>query len=160
MNSKNLNSFALWALAFFMTASFFACNGGNKIEFIDQDLTGKIDGNDWTIGSGTAAAGFSSDEMSIDIYSVLDTNACDFDTPGGDRVLFSIDKAVGYYELKFGTQTVTLFGDANSTNTIAVSGAVEILSIDEAAGTVTGRMDVAAGSSNELNGNFTLTWCP
>ena len=156
MKFSQLQLPGLLAIALVFSMTFIGC--GKKVKYQDQILTGKIAGVDWTLASGSASEAFSDTEMSIDMFMEMDTNLCDFTSPDGNKVLFTIEKTVGEYELGLLKQTVTMYD--GTTNFVAIKGAVEILSVDEVAGTVEGRMDIKADNDNFLNGNFTLTWCP
>lgn len=151
-----------------LTLIFVSCSKDeektNSYTFIDQNLQGKIGGNAWTFVAGNAEDSyFTEGNLSIDLYP------SELDTPCGfiwdvDYVMFEIPKEVGIYELYFDLSsfdgyTVTLFETEGTMNNIATEGAVEIISIDETSGTITGRMDVRADGDNQVNGNFTITYC-
>lgn len=77
-------------------------------------------------------------------------------------MFFTVPNEVGLYKLSFDLgsfsgQTVTLFDQQTVLNTIATTGAIEILTITDTE--VTGRVDARADKDNFVNGNFTVSFC-
>ncbi|WP_370086139.1 hypothetical protein [Ekhidna sp.] len=147
-----------------------SCGGddaGPAYNFIDQNLQGTIDGQNFVYGEGIVeASSFNEGKFSLDLYDEQEeiTDICDF-FGFGDHVsiFFEIPDEIGLYELflnleSFEGQTVTLFNPDGSQNNIATMGAVEILSIS--ATQVKGRMDARMDEANSVNGNFTVQFCP
>ena len=135
-------------------------------EFIDQDLQGKISAIDWEYQSGKARIShFDDTKLSIDIYSETPDGGdqCDAGafTSSNYYIIFSIPNETGVYQLST-SQSVTFVDSSGDilNNTIAMTGAVEILSIDTS-GNVTGRMDVRYSYNDEdyVNGNFIAAYC-
>jgi hypothetical protein len=132
--------------------------------FKDQDLSGEIEGDNWTYEDGFVDQGTFDDEEILDISLFLaqDDPACETFSREGDEVFFFVPNAVGLYKLSFDLgsfdgQVVTLFDDEEFLNVIATEGAIEILTITETE--VTGRIDARADGNNHVNGNFTVSFC-
>ncbi len=156
----------LWLFVLAFSLILNACSdddGSLSVNFKDQPAQGQINGEAWTIGSGTAE--MSADEISIDLYSNVSqaSSPCDIFIDDYAQAFFSIPKKVGKYDLNISliniqeSQTVTFFVPEGTINIVASKGAVEILSISETE--VTGRMDVRHDNETGVNGNFTLTVC-
>lgn len=135
----------------------------SSYSFKDQDVSGEIEGDSWTYADGYVEESEFDGEEVLDITLTLeqDGSVCDIFTEG-DRVFFFVPKAVGVYKLSFDLnsfdgQTVTLFDEEETLNTIATEGAIEILSISETE--VTGRIDARSDGNNHVNGNFTVSFC-
>lgn len=143
-------------------------DSGPSYDFKDQNLQGTIDGFPFTYGEGTVELNTrdGEDVLFFDLYNSSEeiTDICDFFGFGNEvSVFFTIPAEVGLYELSldlssFSGQTVTLFNPDGAVNSIASTGAVEILTITETE--VTGRMDATLDGNNTVNGNFTAVFCP
>jgi hypothetical protein len=132
--------------------------------FLDQDLSGKIEGESWTLGDGYADITGEGTEAKLHVTLLLphEGAGCDL-MADGDRVLFSFPLYAGLHVLKFdfndleNNRTVTLFDDEETMNVIASVGAVEITSITDTE--ITGRIDARADDDNFVNGNFAVSLC-
>ena len=161
-----MKSKLLFALALLMASTLiFSCSDDDDdsgYSFKEQTLQGQIGGDDWEFKVGTAEMQ-ENDTLWIDLYGVDDEDPCNNWNIEGDYLLFFIPAQVGVHELSFnwetGGQTVTFYDESATMNNVAVEGAVEILSIDETNGEVTGRIDAKIDGDNEVNGNFTAVYC-
>lgn len=143
---------------------FNSCNKdeeeGYKYNFIDQELSGKIAGEDWTYKSGGA-----SDNNYFDTSSLYNAKVFDNDTIepcgyliGSKSLLFFFPMETGTYDIT--DYPVTFFAEGEETeNLVTLIGAFEILTIDTAIKQITGRMDAKYDDDNFVNGNFNLTIC-
>ncbi|MCF8374553.1 MAG: hypothetical protein K9H64_23245 [Bacteroidales bacterium] len=133
--------------------------------FLDQEMQGKIGGDDWTLVTGSADIDhWDSTLLSLDFYGVEITDPCNYYQPAGNKVICSVPNQVGLYELNFdlssdNIQTVTLYHRASELNNAAIEGAIEITLIDTTNGLVQGRIDAKIDSEYFVNGNFTLIYC-
>ena len=141
---------------------------GPSYEFIDQNLQGTIDGQAFDFGEGEAELTTNFDEEQVLALDLFDSNEeitdiCEFFGFGDQvSVFFSITPEVGLYPLSINAKsftglTVTLFNPDGAVNNISTEGAVEILSISDTQ--VRGRIDARFDSENNVNGNFTATFC-
>ena len=161
MNTFNKVSFLLILLSFVLITS---CgddeDNGPKYEFKNQSLQGQIEGETWVFSSGIAEVSFFEEtDLSFELSSETFEDPCAEFILDGQKLLFDIPAVVGVYELSFSENghTVTLYNPDTNLNSIAVSGAVEILTITETE--VTGRIDARADSETFANGNFTVPYC-
>ncbi len=156
-------SFSFLSIALLISCSSDGGDDGNPLpsyDFIDRDLQGKIDGQNWTYAAGFAEDSFFEEgNLSIEMTNETYDNPCDEFLLDGLKVFFDIEAQVGLKELKFAEdgQTITLFNPATSLNIILVEGAVEILSITTSE--VSGRIDGRSDEDNFINGNFTVPYC-
>lgn len=175
-------------MAFVMSALMFtgiACsdddddddNNGSSpsLSFKDQNLSGKIESNDWELGYGYYRESLADDgSFSIEMYSEVLEDSCrgagfgavyqsiifsleGDDLKEGNTINLSLDLSSGE------GQTVTLVDapeDGAFTNTICTQGKIEILSVsDEGEKIVTGRMVARDDDNNQVNGNFSIHKC-
>ena len=139
-------------------------NTSGGYDFMDQTAQGMIEGNTWTLKSGSATmSNWDDGQFSINLFEIESDFPC-IDFLGGDQVFFSIDTVVGIYQLNFdlsgGTgQTVTIFQESTVMNNIATDGAVEITEIDRVNGVIKGKIDARFDSVNYINGNFEVAFC-
>ena len=161
MNTFNKVSFLLILLSFVLITS---CgddeDNGPKYEFKNQSLQGQIEGEAWVFSSGIAEVSFFDEtDLSFELSSETFEDPCTEFILDGQRLLFDVPATVGVYELSFteNGHTVTLYNPDTNLNSIAVSGAVEILTITETE--VTGRIDARTDSETFANGNFTVPFC-
>jgi len=171
---RQISNYTLATIALVSTVFFTSCSkdedsdSGPSYDFVDQNLQGSIDGIPFELGQGIVELTTSFEEeeqLSFDLFDVDESQAdfCDFFGFGDEvSVFFSIDRAVGIYELSFDLnsfsgQTITLFNPDGAVNNIASIGAVEILTITDEQ--VTGRIDATLDSESTINGNFTATFC-
>ncbi len=133
-----------------------ACGGGGS-KYIDQDLAGKIGGADFTYVSGSAKIdSFDSTKLSIVLGAVAPADPCDdFANFGTSKVMTSVPDEVQANTLGL-SQTVTLFD--GTTNAIATEGEIEVLT--RSSTEVQGRLRAKIDSDDEVNGNFTVVFCP
>lgn len=142
----------------------FACGddeeNGPSYEFKDQTAQGQVEGNNWTFVSGLSEVSFFDEaNISFELTSETYEDPCAEFILDGVRVLFDAPAEVGIYELSFSENghTVTLYNPETQLNSIAVDGAIEIVSITETE--VTGRIDAHADSETFVNGDFTVPFC-
>lgn len=151
-----------------LTCLTLACSDddekGSSYSFKEQDLQGEIEGGSWTYADGyvetTTLEGVES--LSVNLMLTQTSGACETFSIEGDQVFFTVPNEVGLYKLSFNLgsfsgQTVTLFDQQTVLNTIATTGAIEILTITDTE--VTGRVDARADKDNFVNGNFTVSFC-
>jgi hypothetical protein len=158
-----------WALVNAIALSLFfgSCSSEDPkpaYNFVDQDLSGKIENEAWTFGDGYAAVtGAGADaKMHITLLKEVEGEGCDI-IPTGDMVIFTLPFATGLETLLLdfnnleNSRTVTLFDEEQTLNSIATQGAVEITSISDTE--VVGRIDAQADNGNYVNGNFAVSLC-
>jgi len=165
-----MKNFPFYLLVLVMLTSLaISCSdddeSGPSYNFEDQNLQGKIDGEDFILGDGRGEISFfEDDQLSIDLYhSDEPEDACDVLNSDFVYAFFTIPDEVGIYELfldleNFEGQTVTLFNPDGTLNNIATEGAVELTSITDTE--VSGRIDARMDDDNFINGNFTVEFCP
>ncbi len=136
-------------------------SGDSGLEYIDQDLAGKIGGNDWTIVSGTVT--LSSGNLTFILYKVAASagDPCGLGAYSGpnETAIFIVNDAIGTYNLG-STQVTTLFD--GSTNYIAMDGFIELTIIDKTTignKRVEGKLVADYNNENYVTGNFTATYC-
>ncbi len=155
--------------AFTISIFLFSCtkdkDDGYVYSFVDQDLQGKIGGTAWNFVAGNADDAYGSEgEWSVHLYPEKPDTPCDW-VWDVNYIMFNIPKKVGIYELNLSftgdavSHTATLYADDEDMNYVATQGAIEIISINDTASTITGRMDIRANSNNQVNGDFTITYC-
>ncbi len=142
-------------------------DGSTGHSFLDQNMSGMIDGISFNFKAGSADIEMEENTMDLDFFDVNEENDgsddfCGFFGFGENvKVFFFIKNEVGLYNLELNTdltgQTVTLFNPDGAQNFISADGAVEILSISETE--VKGRIDAKFDKENFVNGNFTLSVC-
>lgn len=148
--------------------------GDGTYSFIDQDLQGTFSGEDWNFVSGTAELSSWDGDWDFTLYDVNYTGDNPFDLWAyygiyEKKIMFSVpgSNTVGVYELQFSltdsenNKTATFYDSIDGMNTIAGDGAIEIVSIDDVAKTITGRLHIWFGSDKgnyEVNGNFTVPY--
>lgn len=153
---------------FFMVAlmAFAACTDGlgDNHEFIDQDVSGKVNGKDFEYQSGTARKDFyEKDKMTINLYQSASTDPCNEISIDGLKVFFTVPMEVGLYDLNSTQQSevqlVNMYDPEGFNNFVASKGAIEITAIDTSVGTVEGKIDASALDDNSVNGNFIVDYC-
>lgn len=158
-----------WALinAIVLSLLFASCSKDDPkpaYNFEDHDLSGKIENESWSYGDGYADITGEGEgaRLHVTLLLELEGEGCDI-MPDGDMVIFSLPKQIGLHILKLdfdnleNSQTVTLFDDEQTLNTIATQGAIEITSVSDLE--VTGRIDARADDGNYVNGNFSISLC-
>lgn len=129
--------------------------------FINQNLSGKINGESWNFKFGSGKNDFSNDDRIRfsfhDAESDEDTDTCNI-FQDGNQVMNTLPKEVGLYNLSL-SRTVTLYVKSTTMNYIVTQGAVEITSIDLEENKIYGRMDAKYNDQNFVNGNFVLKYC-
>ncbi|WP_436516147.1 hypothetical protein [Ekhidna sp. To15] len=138
-----------------------------SFSFIDQNLQGTIDGISFTSKGGFYSEFSQEEEILMRIYDSTESGEiCDISSNESVLVSVMLSKKVGVYDLSFNVSppdaiTVNLVnpnsGDGFPSNSIAMVGAVEILTVSETE--VTGRMDATFDIGNTVNGNFTVISC-
>jgi len=140
-------------------------NGCPDVSFINQNLTGKFMGSDYTVVEGEVAEDpFDDTQLRFKLYGEAVTGIlCDnfnLDKPK-ESIIFSLPNAVGSYDLGVAEQLSLTFNDATIVNEVtadvALCGTIEITAINSAS--VSGKMDVEFDTNSFLNGNFTATNC-
>ena len=140
-----------------------SCEKDYEYKFIDQDLTGKVFGLDWTYQSGEAKT-FAGDTAKF-IINLWDENIDPCTSADGSdyTVFFTVPKSIRLFHLQVAIledtgQTIAFYHDGTIFE--AFEGVIEILSIDLTNTlTITGRIDAKFDDSNRLNGNFTVKYC-
>lgn len=160
--------FFLMLFAFLNTSCGKASDGAggtSGADYVNQDLTGKIAGQNWDFLLGTAKiSSFDSTELSLKFYNTDVSNPCDSFAMGiPPYVMTSVKNQVGETTFSIGLNgqtgdTLTLYD--GTTNFIVTSGKIEILSIDLVQNLVTGRVVATYDPQYTINGNFTLQYCP
>ena len=156
---------SLLSIAVLLSAVFFACEKEEEIlaldedtqqenlEFKDQPLQGKISGNDWTALSGTL------DRDQFILYGASSDNICDQENrPDTDVVYFFLSNVEpGVYELSPSGRVVVM--QDSFTNYNVSDGKFEILTVDTANNSVSGRLVAYWDDNTTVNGNFTVDYC-
>jgi len=164
---KRLSLLLMLAAIVFISSCGSDDEPGADYNFVEQVAQGVIEGDDWTLGSGTASATEDQDGnkiYSVNMYSAQETmqDACGFFGADFDKIFFSIPTEVGVYALSFDLssfsgRTATLYDNETGLNVIASDGAIEIVEVTETQ--VIGKVDIRSGTDNNINGNFTLDLC-
>ena len=147
----------------------------SKINYMNQDIQGKIGGKTWKYIQGEANTYlFGSADYShfFNILDTADTDSCFSSSNQRSKIIFSYDDAnevmkPGSYKLKFDlsgttdskTVTFVVYENGSPMNYIASEGGYEIISVDTVKRLITGRMDARYDGKNYANGNFTLKYC-
>ena len=156
----------------------------DTIEYIDQDLQGQVEGEDWTYVDGVASSSqFTGDSLYRTFISIgseeQDTSGfCSLSNPDDKPyVLFSlrhqspiletVEKTLSFDfsgETESFTVTLVSYPDSSSipNNRILSAGKLEILEVDTVEKLVRGRMAVSdelEGNANSVNGNFSIYYC-
>lgn len=133
--------------------------GSGSLEFKDQVLSGKIDGEDFTFVIGRAErATFPEGEYRFELTSVGSSSICDEFFLDGNQVIFTLPLATGVVTLSNDNSVTLLEGD-DLLNIIATQGKIEIQNIDTDNNTITGRLVAHFDNDSSVNGNFTITLC-
>ena len=131
--------------------------------FLDRNLQGEIDGQNFTLGFGAARYyDINKSEFYIDLYDVDEegTDPCNIYSKEV-KATFTVPAKVGLYPLRFrlkpDDQTVILYNPEKSLNIIVALGAIDIISISETE--VVGRLDARESGPSGINGNFRIPIC-
>jgi hypothetical protein len=155
--------------------------GNNTVEYLDQDLQGQIEGENWKYEDGIVYSSPSSGDSSLTWFHIglddQDTSVCFFSNPDNKSfllftynhpgsVLPTFEQTLSFDFTSGSTFTITMvsYEDTSSfaNNRIITSGGLEITEVDTVNKIVRGRMDIqdeVAGDANNVNGNFTLSYC-
>ncbi len=131
-------------------------------EFKDQDLQGKIGGQNWVMNHGTFRNYEPMDYPYMFYFSNLpDTNQCDNNYNVTVFVQFALNelKPGIYYSTQCYLGAVMARDTEEDFTRRLPKGAIEILTIDANNNIVTGRIDVRKNETNFVNGNFSITYC-
>jgi hypothetical protein len=139
----------------------------NELAYVDQNLQGEIDGENWAFASGTfSEVSYNDTIFTLKLFPVDDTNKCSsFFFPEVDNILFSCPKVAGKYNLNVDltgnteSRTVTLYDHSESNNIIASEGWFELMNIDTIKGTMDIKLVAKYDDENMVNGRATLTYC-
>ncbi len=154
---------------FVFTGLLFSCgdkdNETPSLEFKDQTLQGKIEGEEWALVTGKAE--ISESTISFDFYkeSITDSTMCESFFPSKeDFVFFTMDNTMDVVEFCLSgcddnTQSVTLYEQTEGINNIALEGKIQITRIDTVANIVEGKLVAKSGDDTYVNGNFTTHLC-
>lgn len=158
-------------------------NEAYQPNFIDQDLQGQIEGENWTYVDGVVSTSqFTGDTsyttfLSVSVESQDSALFCSLNNPDNksyvlfilehdEPILQPVSKTLNFDFTSDENFTVTLVSYSDTSNIpfnrIVTQGALEILEVDTAQRIVTGRMDVRdelEGDANNVNGNFSLRYC-
>lgn len=125
--------------------------------FKNQNLSGKIGGNNWTCAQGIfRKSSFDSTKFSVYLSSKIYSDSCW--NHSGTFVMGSIKNAIGLIHLG-NYDNITLYDSISSINYIASCGAIEVVTADTVAGIFSIKVDARLNDDNYLNGNFTLKIC-
>jgi hypothetical protein len=142
---------------------FAACDSRVNLpyEFKDQPVQGKISGNTWLIEEAIARVSlFSADTLSFQLSDSIFGSECDylisesgarFTAPFKEGIFLLSSKSIQY-------QSVSIYQGGVSLE--ALSGAIQIISINNAEGTIEAQLDAVYDQNNQLNGKFTARFCP
>lgn len=142
---------------------FTACDSTVNLpyEFKNQPVQGKIAGESWEIAEAIARVSvFSADTLSFQLNDSILGLECDylisnrgarFTAPFQEGVFLLSSKSIQF-------QSVELYNGGE--NLQALTGAIQILSINSAEGIIEAQIDATYDASNRLNGKFTARFCP
>jgi hypothetical protein len=144
-----------------------------KVNYKNQPLQGKINGEAWTyvLGEVNSYQWTAPDySHSFNITDTTDSDTCYAYSNKRSKIIFGFEDQNQWltkvnHKLKFDftadskTVTMVYYENGGPVNNIAAEGAYEILSVDTATRLVTGRMDIKIDNNNYANGNFTLKYC-
>jgi len=179
---------ALFAISILGLIFFYSCKSEEeidpsfKVEYKNQDLQGKIDGQEWTYQNGAASSikGTSDFLHKITVYDTLgdtlvgDSLVCLVNpidstpkiifTMNNDSALFQLGETKLFFDPLQPDLTVNIkfsFYDADTIIQLvtASQGAYEILKVDTTDNFIEGRMHVRANDKNWMNGNFRIAYC-
>ncbi len=134
--------------------------------FLDQEMQGKIEGDNWSLTVGTAEVSvWDSTLLDLSFHVDSSDDPCNDWQLQGNKIIGTVPNAVGLYPFNFDfsgddNMTITLFHSETSMNIIATEGAIEITLIDIANGVVEGRVATTVDDDNFVNGNFSIIYCP
>lgn len=141
---------------------FFACDSRVNLpyEFKDQPVQGKIAGESWEIAEAIARISlFSADTLSFQLNDSIYGLECDylisdrgarFTAPFQEGVFLLSSKSIQF-------QSVDLYHGGESLQ--ALTGAIQIISINLSEGTIEAQIDATYDANNQLNGKFTARFC-
>lgn len=147
----------MWSLLLLLVG----CDGkllGEDYEIATGELSGLIDGENWTFAGGETNAAMSDETSWFSAIYGMSYESCSRELPGGSGLILDVPMAPGEYEL--GPQRTVTFLFADSTqNRVSTTG---LLVVDEVgAEAVAGGLYTiyAADADFEVSGQFILDIC-
>lgn len=134
-------------------------SGNSDIAITDQNLSGKIGGQAWSLGTAQSDSFLStSDRYWVEMYAETFTVCNSSEAPtGSNRLIVSLPKTTGSYDVSL-KLNATFFISSSNDNLVATTGRIQIDSIT--ASTVTGGLNITYNADNSLDGQFQATTCP
>jgi hypothetical protein len=145
---------------------FTTCIGYNyNACYSDQDLQGKIGGNEWSCQSGKAEYVCEKRHyLAFSLYSSDNQDPCAVEDYSS-KVMFSLPAEEGVYKLKSSIRSLsnntvaTLYDATEKVNNIATNGVIEIIEIDTVNKMIKSRACIDGGEDNYVDGNFMVYLC-
>lgn len=150
---------SLISIGFFV---LIACDSTVNLpyEFKNQPVQGKIGGESWEFAEAIVRVSlFSGDTLSFQLNDSIFGSECDylisnrgarFTTPFEEGVFLLSSKSIQFQSIEF-------YNDGESLQ--ALSGAIQILSINLTEGTIEAQLDATYDAGNRLNGKFIARFC-
>ena len=141
--------------------AFVLLSGCNDKTITDLDrVAGKVAGEDWNFGKGSAFYGISEVTVTLMDMKVTASDPCGVSRPASPYIRFTIPARAGTYFIQFEDQAKSVKfyeGAASAINYTSTSGYVQIVSVGDFS--VDGIIQASFDEDNDVAGAFFATTC-
>jgi hypothetical protein len=134
-------------------------DGDESLTIASHELSGKIDGQSWTIAHAETDPFFDDDtKLWVDLYGQPTTEACGFTHPDGSKLILTVPRQPGQYALSLQRNgTFVIETPSGTDNLVGTEGS---LRVDEVTSTtLRGGVAIEFDADNSVSGVFEATIC-